>query len=165
MRAGPVVIGFDGTPPTERAVREAGGLLQPRKALVITVWKPGLGFELVALPPTAMDLPPAPIDIRTALELDDALQRHAQQLAQHGAELAKEAGFDAQGLAVAEDTEITIAETLVRVAKERDAAAMVVGAHSHGRIPEMLLGSTSRDVIRHAPCPAVVVRDDHKHEH
>ena len=54
---------------------------------------------------------------------------------------------------------MTIAETIVNVAKERDAAAIVVGAHGHGRLGEVLLGSTSRDVIRRAPCPVIVSRE------
>ena len=163
MRDGPVVIGFDGTPPSESVVREAARLLHPRKALVVTVWNPGLGYELAALP-TGLEVQTAPIDYSTAHEIDKGQQRHAQQVAQRGAELAREAGCDAEGLAVAEETEITIAETLVRVATEHDAAAMVVGAHNRNRIGELFVGSTSRDVIRHAPCPVVVVRDDDAQE-
>jgi nucleotide-binding universal stress UspA family protein len=61
-------------------------------------------------------------------------------------------------MAVADEVDVPVAETLVNVARERDAAAMVVGAHGHGRLSETLLGSTSRDVIRRAPCPVVVSR-------
>ena len=39
---------------------------------------------------------------------------------------------------------------------ERDAQALVVGAHGHGTLSEVLLGSTSRKVIRTAPCPVLV---------
>jgi hypothetical protein len=35
MASGPAVIGFDGTAAAERAVREAGDLLAPRRALVV----------------------------------------------------------------------------------------------------------------------------------
>jgi nucleotide-binding universal stress UspA family protein len=34
----------------------------------------------------------------------------------------------------------------------------VVGARTHGQAAEVFLGRTSSDVIRHAPCPVVVVR-------
>jgi nucleotide-binding universal stress UspA family protein len=67
-------------------------------------------------------------------------------------------GLQAESLVVADD--MSIAETLVRVAGEQDAPAVVIGAHNHGVLGEVLLGSTSRDVVRRAPCPAVVVRDD-----
>ena len=72
------------------------------------------------------------------------------------ARLIREAGLDADTLSVAEDPEVTAAETLVRLARERGAQAMAVGPHDHGHGARPVLGSTSRDVIRHAPCPVVV---------
>jgi nucleotide-binding universal stress UspA family protein len=69
--------------------------------------------------------------------------------------LARELGLHADALVVAEDPEITVADTLVRLAHGRDAQAIVVGAHVHGG----LLGVTSRSVVRNAPCPALVVRE------
>jgi nucleotide-binding universal stress UspA family protein len=93
------------------------------------------------------------------LEIEQEVKERAQQLAQHGAELARQAGMEAEGLAVADEVEVTIAETIVDVAKKRDAAAIVMGAHGHGRLSEVLVGSTTRDVIRRAECPVVVVRE------
>jgi nucleotide-binding universal stress UspA family protein len=158
MHTGPVVIAYDGSEGAERGVREAGALLGARPALVVVVWKAGLGFELAELPASTIGLPPAAIDIRTALEIDRELSERAQQLAQKGAGLARHAGFEAEGLAIAEDPEVPVDETIVGVARERDAQAAVVGTHGHGPVGEVLLGSVSRGVIRRAPCPVVVVR-------
>src|SRR5438270_1240851 len=157
MRSGPIVIGYDGSPAAEHAVREAGELLAGRAALVLVVWKQGLGFELLELPTATLGLPPARIDIRAAFEIEEAMQERAQKLAQKGAGLARESGFEAEGLAVADDVEIPVSETIVSVARERDAQAVVVGAHRHGGAAEVILGSTTRDVVRHAPCPVLVV--------
>jgi nucleotide-binding universal stress UspA family protein len=154
-----VVIGYDGSEAADRAIREAGGLLSGRFALVVVVWKAGLGWELVELPTTSIGLPPASIDVRTAVEIDQAMAQRARKLAEQGARVAREAGFDADGLAVAEDVDTPIAETIVSLAREREAAAIVVGAHGHGRLSEVILGGTSRDVIRRADCPVVVVRE------
>jgi nucleotide-binding universal stress UspA family protein len=55
---------------------------------------------------------------------------------------------------------VTVADTLVRLAKELDSEAMVVGSHRRGRLSEILLGSTAQEVLRKAPCPVVVVRDE-----
>ena len=154
--SGPVLIGFDGSPAAEHAVREAGKVVRERHALVVVVYKPGLGFELTALPASTIGLPPAPIDIRTAMEIDRAVYEGAQRTARRGADEARAAGFDAEGLAVADEVEVSVADTLLTVAAERDAVAIVVGAHGHGRLP--LLGSTSRDVIRRARQPVVVAR-------
>jgi nucleotide-binding universal stress UspA family protein len=154
-----VVIGYDGSEAAEHAVREAGKLLSGRPALVVVVWKAGLGWELVELPVSSIGLPPAPIDVRTAVEVDEAMAERAQRLAEQGAQLAREAGFEADGLAVAEDVDTPIAGTIVSVARDRGAAAIVVGAHGHGRLSEAILGGTSRDVIRRADCAVVVVRE------
>jgi nucleotide-binding universal stress UspA family protein len=51
------------------------------------------------------------------------------------------------------------AATLVRIATEHDARAVLVGAHSRGRLSDLLLGSTARHLINNAPCPVVVVRE------
>jgi nucleotide-binding universal stress UspA family protein len=157
-RSGPVLIAYDGSEGSEHAIREAGALLSGRKALVVVVWKEGIGFELVALPASSIGLPPAQIDVATALEIEEANRERAVRLTQKGAGLAREAGFDADGLAVADATDIKVAETIVRVAEERDAQAVVIGTQGHGRVAEVVLGSTSRDVIRYAPCPVVVAR-------
>jgi nucleotide-binding universal stress UspA family protein len=156
---GPILIAYDGTPAADAAVRASGRLLAGRAALAVTVWKAGLGFDLVALPTTAVGLPPAQIDVRTALEVDRVQMEHAQRLAEHGAQLAHDSGFgDTDGVAVADDPDIAVAETLIQVARERRAEAMVIGLHRHGP-GALALDATPRDVIRNAPCPVVVARD------
>jgi nucleotide-binding universal stress UspA family protein len=154
MSSSPILIGYDGTPTSEHAIREAADLLSGRRALVVVVWKAGLGFELIELPTSSVGLPPAPLDLRAALETDRALYEGAQRAAQHAAGLARSLGLEADALVVAEDPEITVAETLLRIAGERDARAIVVGAHPHGG----LLGSTTRAVVREARTPVIVVR-------
>ena len=91
MPTGPIVIAYDGSPAAEHALRAAAELLGPRPALVVVVWEAGAGYEMTEIP-AGTDLMPAPIDIRSAVEIDEALQERAQQLAQHGAELARQAG-------------------------------------------------------------------------
>lgn len=43
------------------------------------------------------------IDIRSAREIDQSVYEGARRTADMGAELAREAGFDAEGLAVADE--------------------------------------------------------------
>jgi nucleotide-binding universal stress UspA family protein len=54
--------------------------------------------------------------------------------------------------------EIAVSETIVRVARERDCCAVLVGEHAHGRLGEAFLGVVSRDLIRFARCPVIVIR-------
>ena len=46
----------------------------------------------------------------------------------------------------------------VLVDSARDADLLVVGSHGRGRFASALLGSVSHHVLKHAPCPVVVVR-------
>jgi nucleotide-binding universal stress UspA family protein len=154
-----VVIGFDGSPAAEHAIRESAKLLAPRPAVVVTVWKQGLGFELVETPAASLGLPPAPIDIRAAMEIEEETAKHSQRLAQHGAGVANAVGYQAEGIAVADEIDTPVAETLLGVAHERNAGGLVVGAHGHGAIGDLLLGSTTRDVIKRADLPVTVVRE------
>ena len=153
-----VVIGFDGTPASERAVREAAQLFPGRRALVVTVWEAGRAFDLAMIPSRGFELPLSDIDIRTAAEIDKALYNEAQQLARWGAQLGNDNGLAAEGLAVAD--QISVTDTLLRLAKEQQAAVLVVGAHRHAKLAELLLGSTTKGVLQHAPCPVLVVRGE-----
>ncbi len=157
MRSGPTIIGYDGSPASEHAVHEAAALLAPRAALVVVVWEAGAAYEMMDLPTGTGGIPPVAVDIRTAAEVDRNLYERAQRLVQHGTDLARKAGFASEGIAVADD--LTVADTLLRLARERDAQAIVVGARGHGRLGEMLLGSTSRELVHRAECPVLVVRE------
>jgi nucleotide-binding universal stress UspA family protein len=153
-----VVIGYDGSSAAERAVAEAAALLGPRATLVVVVWEAGRAFEAAEWAALTLDVPAPTVDLRTAFELDQAAYAAAERTAQQGAGLARSLGLPAESLVVADD--VSIADTLIRVAGEQDAPAVVIGAHNHGVLSEVLLGGTSRDVVRRAPCPVVVVRED-----
>lgn len=46
-----------------------------------------------------------------------------------------------------------------------DAELLVLGSHGHGAFHDALVGSTSLHVIRHAPCPVVLLPDPARVEH
>ena len=48
---------------------------------------------------------------------------------------------------------------IVRVAEETGADLIVMGAHAHGALGRAFLGSTVDQVVRHAPCPVLTVRE------
>lgn len=50
------------------------------------------------------------------------------------------------------------AETICEVARTGGFDVIVVGSHGAGFLKRTLLGSVSQDVLRHAPCPVLVVR-------
>ncbi len=49
---------------------------------------------------------------------------------------------------------------ICRVAKEREARLVVIGAHGWGRIGRLLHGSVSTDVLHEASCPVLVVQGE-----
>ncbi|MHA6794408.1 universal stress protein [Pseudonocardia bannensis] len=157
MRSGPVLIGFDGTPAAERALREAGELLAPRHALVVVVMEIGRVFAATVGPLMTASIPVTETEIRTAMEYEKEALQAARRLAEKGAAMAQEAGFDAQGLVVADDA--SVPATLLRLAEERDAPVLVLGAHRHSALSELLMGSTARELLKRADRPVLVVRE------
>jgi nucleotide-binding universal stress UspA family protein len=157
MASGPAVIGFDGTAAAERAVREAGEVLGPRPALVVVVVEEGEAFGSVVAPVFTAGLPITELEIRNALQAEEMVVQEAVRLTQQGVALAQEAGLKAVGLTVADD--VPIATTLLRVAEEQDAPVIVVGAHRRGALSELLLGSTTKDLLKRATIPVLVVRE------
>jgi nucleotide-binding universal stress UspA family protein len=51
-----------------------------------------------------------------------------------------------------------IVQAIIDVARELSADLIVIATHGHGRLERVLLGSTAEKVVRHAPCPVLVVR-------
>jgi nucleotide-binding universal stress UspA family protein len=83
------------------------------------------------------------------------LSRDLRSASRHG-EGDDRARRPADALAVAD--ELTVSETLVRIAEDVDAAAIVVGRHDHSALHDVLVGSTAKGLLRQAPCPVLVVR-------
>ena len=49
-------------------------------------------------------------------------------------------------------------EAIVEVARNEQVDLVVVGSHGRGVVGRFLVGSVSEHVVRHAPCPVLVVR-------
>jgi len=47
---------------------------------------------------------------------------------------------------------------IVKVAREWAADMIVIGSHGRGGVTRLLVGSVAEAVVRHAPCPVLVVR-------
>ena len=52
------------------------------------------------------------------------------------------------------------ADTICAIAAEVDADVIVIGSHGRTGVKRLMLGSTSEHVVRHAPCPVLVVREE-----
>lgn len=157
MGSGPVIIGFDGSPASLHALNETAPLLSAQEVLVVVVWEAGRPFDILENPSLLLDTPVASLDLRSAYEADQSAYEAARRMAEHGAQLATKSGMKAEGLAVAD--ELPVADTLIRLAEERDARAIVVGTHSHSRLSQILLGTTTQGVLNKAHCPVIVTHE------
>jgi nucleotide-binding universal stress UspA family protein len=138
-----------------QAIRTAADLLGPSPAVVATVWEEGLAATSM-MPGADFGMAPGPIDVETAMEVDEAVSKHAERLAAEGAALARSAGFDpVEPVAIAD--EVNVAETLVHVAEQRGAGVLAMGSHARSGLRARLLGSTAHAVLRHAHLPVLVV--------
>jgi nucleotide-binding universal stress UspA family protein len=84
------------------------------------------------------------------------------QLDEAGRELARTAAAltDAQ---VDKRIEVgDVASTICRVADEVGVDVIVLGSHGRSGLKRLFLGSVSEHVVRHAPCPVLVVRDSNE---
>jgi nucleotide-binding universal stress UspA family protein len=154
--ARPVIVAFDGSAEALEAVRAAGALFPDRLVVVVTVWEPALAME--TMPPTGglgepAYIPPSPEQVAL---VDDAQRERAQATAAAGARIASEAGATTEAVSVPDAADV--ADTLVGVAEERDAVALVVGSRGLGRVKSALLGSTTRRLLHATRRPVLVVR-------
>lgn len=150
----PAVVAFDGSDASGAAVRAAATLFAGRELLIVSVWEPGLAFAVAPTPDVsgAVYMAPSPDEVAA---IDRVQRDHAVDVAEAGAQLAREAGATAEAVAVSD--ELAVAETIVAIAEQRDACALVIGSRGLGGV-KSLFGSTSRSLLQKTDRPVLVVR-------
>jgi nucleotide-binding universal stress UspA family protein len=150
-----VLIATDGSPSSIEAAQRAAQLLRPADhvtLLSVLTEVPGDdagGFEGSVYSPGEQE----------------ALWK--QELAEAGEELERTA---AALTSTKIDKRIEVGDvsgTVCKIAGDLKVDVIVVGSHGRGAIERLLLGSVSDQIVRHAPCPVLVVRPtpdkkDHK---
>jgi nucleotide-binding universal stress UspA family protein len=158
-----ILIAYDGSTAARVAVAQAGVLFAPRRAIVLTVWEPGLGNFMLASDPMGMGTTMLPYDPSFGQKVDRANEDRARDIAADGQALAIAAGLDAEALAIEDD--LHAADTIVSQAEQHGASAIVIGSRGLKGLKSKVLGSTSRAVLEKSGFPVVVVRHPEDHEH
>lgn len=142
-----ILIAYDGSDDAKAAIAFAGSVLKAQPTVVLTVWERGAMSAMrgsVGLMPT-VDTP----------EEDQAIGEAMEELAEQGAQLARDAGLDARSRC--ELDSLSVWSTIVDVADELDVAVIVTGTRGLGKVSSLLLGSTSDRVLHHAKRPVLTV--------
>lgn len=146
-----IVLAVDGSPPSERAVEVCAALAGALGAQVTVIH---VNVDpLMVVPPVA----PTEAMIAPPVLTDEALR---QEEAAGEAVLARAAeALRISGLTVTtRRARGPVGQRVVEAANEITADLIVVGSHGHGRLEELLLGSVSDAVARHARCSVLIVR-------
>lgn len=151
----PVVVGYDGSTSSQRALERAAMLARALGTTVIVVSVDVVVPPIVATPvgladPTIAPIPPVPL---LPEPVPDASSAVAPELAD-ARTLLEGRGVEAEYVPASGDA----AEAIVTLADERRAELIVVGSTSdRGFLDRVLAGSVSRDVSKRAHCDVLLV--------
>lgn len=150
-RLGPVVFADDGSPSarTAEAVLTSWPLFTGLPVTVLTVAEEGFLYAAALAPLLYSEA------MAQYADSTQELERIAREENETAAGRLREAGFDATGLLRKGDA----AHEIVAVARERQAGLIVVGTRGQTGLRRLLLGSVARNVLLHAPCSVLVVRE------
>ncbi len=150
-RSGRILLCYDGSEASERAIGEAGRQFGRRPADVLAVWQ-----SIHREAPTALAGAPADVVLKAQRNLDGEFESRASRLAEEGAARAREAGFE-DVAAVPRKASGNIWATIAAAAEDRRPQAVVIGSRGRSALRSALLGSVSRGVATHSPVPTMVV--------
>jgi nucleotide-binding universal stress UspA family protein len=85
--------------------------------------------------------------------LRDQYELVAQEIVEDAVTHLQERGLSARGLALSGDS----ARVILATAAQEDASLIVIGSRGPSSMADLVLGSVSLEVLRHAHCPVLVV--------
>ena len=150
-RLGPIVFADDGSPGARLAesVLTRWPMFAGLPITVVTVAQDGFPYA-AALAPMAY-----PGVIEQYAESSHELERLAREENTAAAGRLRKAGFVATDFLREGDP----AHEIVSIAKERNAGLIIVGSRGQTGLRRLVLGSVARNVLLHAPCSVLVVRE------
>ncbi|MDN5759795.1 MAG: universal stress protein [Tomitella sp.] len=146
-----IIIAYDGTENSRRAVRYAGRFLAAERAVLVTVWEPMVRQAARMSGLSGMMQP----DWLPDDEAEDVAHVEAKAVAEEGLTLAGEAGLAAEARCVESGT--TVWTTIVEIADELDADVIVTGTRGTTGLRALVQSSTADHVLRHSHRPVLIV--------
>jgi nucleotide-binding universal stress UspA family protein len=150
MSASPILLCYDGSDDSKQAVARAAELFPGHRAIVLHVWEALKEVASVPPVPGLQGMLAAGLD-----EMDEIGDEVSRRTAADGAEQAKVAGLDAEPLSVKAPGRAW--RNILKVARDHDVQAIVIGQRGLGGAERALLGSVSTAVVHHSDRAVVVV--------
>lgn len=150
-RLGPVVFADDGSSSARmaEAVLTSWPLFTGLPVTVLTVAEEGFQYAAALAPMLYSET------MSQYADSTEEFKRIAREENEAAAGRLREAGFEATGLI----REGPAAHEIVAAARERGAGLIVVGTRGQTGLRRLILGSVARNVLLHAPCSVLVVRE------
>jgi nucleotide-binding universal stress UspA family protein len=141
-----IVVGFDFSPPSEAALREAIDLAGRRRGAEVHVVY-------------ALDAERGAAGGHGMKKLDARIEKATAKLRAYTTKLRAQLKDQANPSVLTMNVRVRdAAHAIVQMAVDLDADLVVVGAHSDAWLKGLLMGSTASKVTKNARCPVIVVR-------
>ena len=144
-----ILLCYDGSEHAQAAADVAARLFPHAPVTVLCVWEPFI--EVMAASGFGAGYPPPIQDVD---EIDAAIREQATNTAREGADRVRHAGMASEPRVEARD--VSVAATILEVADDVGADAIVVGTRGLGGVKSMLLGSVSQALVHQADRPVLV---------
>ena len=144
-----LLVPVDGGELTDRAMTQSIDLArQLGAAIVAFVVEPDMPLPNVGTRPGTYQRQMNEHETRTDTHALDVLSRFGEQ--------ARAAGVEFSGRHARTDA---VDRAIAQTASELECDMIVMATHGRGFISHAILGSTAERVVRHAPCPVLIVRE------
>ena len=139
-----ILVPLDGSKLAEKAIPYATGLC--KGATEVTL------FQVVHLP-----LPLAAPDVSIAVPMPDAeeLKKEALDYLEGIAARLRQEGVNVQTAVIERDI---VADAIVDYAAQNDIDLIVMATHGRSGLSQIVFGSVAESVVRHTPCPVLLIR-------
>lgn len=142
-----LLVPLDASASTAKVLNHAGGLAKklPARVVLFHVIEPVATYVPVGAAMDVIATSPPPIEEGEIAGAKQRIEQMAAPLRAMGVDVACEAVL---GLAVDE---------IIEQAKTLAADYIVLGSHGHGALYHLFSGSVVTGVLKHSPCPVIVV--------
>ena len=142
-----VVVAFDGSKDSMRAVKLAGSFASKYRSEITVVHvfsSPAIGFSAASGIPVP-DYKP----------LEDAKKEAARGVLSDGLRLASSEGFEAKGELIEAPS---VVEALAEFATQEKSNLIIAGTRGMTGFKKLIVGSVSSGLVNHAPCNVLIAR-------